>query len=98
MTALMDVSPFTGSETTKKIIAEQIRERWGEEAVKEYDPYTNCMTARSWMLRRQMKIKKGERALKSITLCESKDKKTGFVRKFSRPVYLFSWLQVEPIN
>jgi hypothetical protein len=98
MTALMDVSPYTGSEATKKMVEAQIRARWGEAAVEEYDPYTNCMTYRAWVVKRQMRVKKGERALKSITLCEAKDKKTGVTRKFSRPVFLFFHRQVEPIS
>lgn len=46
---LLEPTNYTGSENTHAIIAQQIRERFGEEAEKDYDPLTNCRTFRSWL-------------------------------------------------
>jgi hypothetical protein len=95
---LKAVSTYSGSPVTRASVGQQILMRFGEEAAKNYDPYTNCMTARQWALRRQMKIKKGEVSLKSTSLLDLTDKKTGETKKVVRKIHLFAENQVEPFK
>ena len=87
-------SNYQGSEATKAMVAEQIRERWGERAAKSFDPYHDCMTATAWFAA-GFKIKKGEKALKSITFIEAEDDEGNVHRKIRRGVSLFYKRQVE---
>lgn len=66
------VSQWKGSRYTASNVAHQILKRWGEDAVKEYHPEVNCFTFRGWQ-ERGYKIKKGEKALRSITFVKSKE-------------------------
>jgi hypothetical protein len=51
---------------TRQKVEEQIRERFGEEAAAVYSPVTNCFPFRLW-LKKGFVVKKGEKALQSIT-------------------------------
>ncbi len=93
---LLEPTNYTGSENTHAIIAQQIRERFGEEAEKDYDPLTNCRTFRSW-LALGYRVKKGEKALKSVTFVEKEDEHGKVTAKFPKTVCLFYQLQVEKI-
>lgn len=86
-------TPYTGSELTRKMIQNQIRERFGEAEALKYDPYTNCRTFKQWMSL-GLVPKKGQRALQSVTYIESKNER-GEVIKIPRTVSLFYRLQVE---
>ena len=90
------VSPYKGSEATYEMVKEQIAERWGDEVAEEYDPHTDAMPYSSW-LAFGYRVKKGQKALKSITFVEVKDEKDKVVRKIRRTVCLFHKLQVEKI-
>ncbi|OHA37770.1 MAG: hypothetical protein A3H57_04825 [Candidatus Taylorbacteria bacterium RIFCSPLOWO2_02_FULL_43_11] len=86
-------SPYRGSEKTCEMVREQIRERWSDELADEFDPYTDAMPAVSWMAY-GYRIRKGEKALKSVTFVEVKDEKGEVVRKIRRVVNLFHHCQV----
>ena len=93
---ILDESPYKGSLKTKEMVASQIEERFCAQAVKEYDPYQNCFTFREW-LRRGYKVKKGERALRSVTYVEKRDPMGNVIKKYPKTVCLFYVLQVNPI-
>ena len=88
------VSEYTGSEVTKSMISEQIKARWGESELKNYDPFHNARTFKSW-LKLGFCVRKGEKALKSITYTETKDIEGNVVKRIRRPVFLFYYRQVE---
>jgi hypothetical protein len=90
-------SNYQGSETTKNMVEEQIRERWGDELASQYDPYVNCLPFRKWT-EAGYKIKAGEKALKSITYVEVKDKNGEVIRKYPRTISLFFIAQVEKVR
>src|SRR3989338_5922750 len=91
------VSPYRGSETTYEMVKEQIEKRWGEECAEEFDPHTDAMPYSSWAAHGFV-VKKGQRALKSITFIEVKDENDKVVRKVKRTVNLFHKRQVEKIS
>ena len=76
------------------MVANQILERFGEDAVKKYDPKTNCFTYKAWQ-ERGFQVKKGEKALHSITFIEEKDTAGNVIKKHPPNVNLFYELQVE---
>lgn len=91
-----EVASWKGSPHTAAMVASQIRERWGDEEVKKYDPKTNCFTYNTWKAKGFV-VKKGEKALKSATFVDiSKDDEREELRP--RNVSLFYYLQVEPIK
>ena len=93
-------SVWKGSRYTASDIAHQIAERWGEEAVKAYDPQVNCFTFRGWQ-ERGYRVKKGEKALKTYTfigsekivLLDGTERTEG--RSYPKTVCLFYINQVE---
>ena len=87
---------YRGSKSTAECVGAQIVERYGEAEAKNYNPQLNCKTFKQW-IQDGFKVKKGEKALKSYTLIEMKDKH-GDVTKRRRTVNLFYILQVEPLN
>lgn len=86
-------TPFTGSEHTQAMVRNQISERWGEVEAQRYDPYQNARTFAQW-LKLGYRVKKGERALRSVTYVEIKNEK-GELVKIPHTVLLFYRLQVE---
>lgn len=90
------VSPYRGSEATYEMVKEQIRERWGEESAEEFDPATDAMPFGSWAAF-GFRVRKGEKALKSVTFIEVRDESDKIVRKVRRTVNLFHKRQVEKI-
>ncbi|PIR83687.1 hypothetical protein COU18_03345 [Candidatus Kaiserbacteria bacterium CG10_big_fil_rev_8_21_14_0_10_51_14] len=88
------VSPYKGSETTYEMVKEQIAKRWGEDAAEEFDPYTDAMPFSSWLAQGYV-VKKGQKALKSVTFVEVKDENDKVVKKIRRTVNLFHKRQVE---
>jgi len=87
-------SPYRGSEKTYEMVKEQIEKRWGEEVAEDFDPHTDAMPYSSWVAYGFV-VKKGQKALKSITFLEVKDKDDKVVRKIKRTVNLFHKRQVE---
>lgn len=90
---------WQGSLNTLSHVAEQIKERFGEDAVAIYDPLVNCFTYKRW-LEMGYQVRKGEKALKSITWVKGTREKDGQVTgfKFPRTVNLFFVSQVDQIN
>ena len=86
-------SPYRGSEKTYEMVKEQTRERWGDELADEFDPYTDCMPLVSWTAY-GYRVRKGEKALKSVTYVEVKNEKEEIVRTIRRSINLFHHCQV----
>lgn len=93
----MTKTNYKGSQTTASQIAKQIAERWGEEEIKNYNPLENCMTYKKWT-ENGYRIKKGERALKTFTIVEKKNKEDEIIAKYSKVINLFYIKQVEKIK
>jgi len=91
------VSEYTGSETTKSIVEEAIKEKYGEAELKNLDCYHNTRTFFSWA-KLGFKVRRGEKAIKSITYVEQKDANGNILKKYRRPVFLFYYRQVEKIG
>lgn len=90
------VSPYRGSEATYEMVREQIRERWGDEAADEFDPHTDAMPLVSWASY-GYRVKKGSKALKSVTYVEVKGEDGKVEKKIRRVVNLFYKLDVEKV-
>lgn len=88
------ISPYRGSESTYEMVKEQIQERWGEECAEEFDPHTDAMPLVSWASY-GYRVKKGEKALKSVTYVEVKNDKGEVEKKIRRVVNLFHKNQVQ---
>jgi len=88
------VSSWKGSLNTTKNVRKQIIERWGEEEASNYDPKCNYLTFNQWS-ENGYRVKKGEKAIKSITLLEKKDERGEVIRKYAKTVNLFYMRQVE---
>lgn len=87
---------FSGSEVTRKMVEEQIRERYGDKVADEYDPLTNVRTFKNWK-EVGHHVKKGEKAIRSITFVDVKDPQGNTVKKYPKTVFLFHYRQVEKI-
>ena len=87
------LSPYKGSEATYEMVKEQIAQRWGDEVAEDFDPHTDAMPYVCW-LAFGYRVKRGEKALKSITFVEIKDKHGKVERKIRRVVNLFHKRQV----
>lgn len=91
------VSPYRGSEQTYEMVKEQVRERWGDKVAETFDPHRDAMPF-SWWIKQGYAVKKGSKALKSVTIVEVKDDEGKIIRTFPRSVNLFHRKQVEPIH
>lgn len=91
------VNTYRGSEATRSMIEDQIREKYGESELKNYDPHYSARTFHSW-LKLGFKVRKGEKALKSITFIETKDANGNILKKIKRPCFIFYYRQVELIT
>ena len=91
------VNSYKGSEATKSLVEKEIQKRWGKAELKNYNPKYTARTFHSW-LSLGFKIKRGEKAIKSITFIEQKDKDGNTISKVKRPCFLFYYLQVEKVN
>lgn len=90
-------SGYSGSTATFELVSDEIRKRWGEAEAKKYDPYTNALTFTKWALL-GYRVKKGERAIRSITFIESKNPDGSVTKRYKKSVCLFYYLQVEKVN
>ena len=88
---------YTGSELTRAIVEKEVEARWGKAEVKNLDLKNNVRTFSSW-LACGWKIRKNEKAIKSVTYIERKDSEGRVIKKYSHPVYLFTYRQVERID
>ena len=90
------VSGYTGSETTRDMVASEIERRWGKAEVKKYDPERNtCLTFSRW-LSLGYAPRRGEKAIRSVTFIEQKDAQGNVIKTIPRPVFLFYVRQIEP--
>lgn len=90
------VSNYKGSQKTFDLVAKQIKERFGAGEEKKYDPYSNCLSFKCW-LKQGYRVRRGEKALKSVTIIEKKDA-AGVITKYPKTVNLFYYLQVEKVR
>jgi hypothetical protein len=90
----MEIAQWRGSETTASAVREEIAKRWGEKEAENYDPRTNCFTFRTWRTK-GYHVKKGEKAIRSMTVKEVTDEDTKEIKKYPKTVYLFYIKQVE---
>ena len=88
---------FRGSETTAKMVREQLAERFGPEVAEDYNPYENVATLRTWG-QHGYRVKKGEKALRSITMVEKKDKNGEVIKRYPRRVSFFHISQCERVG
>jgi len=93
----MQATSYKGSESTRKKVAEQIAKKYGDEEAKNYNPELNVRTYRSW-LEEGFKVKKGEKAIRSVTFIEVKNKSGEVIKKYPKTVNLFYIKQVEKIT
>jgi len=92
----MPTTNYRGSAITKKMVTEQIALRFGQEAAQNYNPYVNCMPYKKW-LAAGYRVRRGEKALKSITYVEVKNESGEVIKKYPKTVNLFYEKQVEEI-
>jgi hypothetical protein len=93
---------WRGSEKTADAVREEIARCWGDEEAAKYDPLTNCFTIGTWN-QLGYRVKKGEKAIRSITYVEGTDQtdtdedaaEEPDVRTYRKTVYLFYRTQVE---
>ena len=96
---IQELAHWKGSLKTADAVRDEIANRWGAQEAENYDPTKNCFTFKTW-LAKGYAVKKGEKAIRSMTMVEVKDEnaKEGEeteVRKYPKTVYLFYIKQVE---
>jgi hypothetical protein len=98
---LKTLAHWRGSEKTADAVREEIARRWGDEEAAKYNPLTNCFTIQTWN-KLGYRVKKGEKAIRSITYVEgtdhtgeAEDEEEADVRTYPKTVYLFYRTQVE---
>jgi antirestriction protein ArdC len=100
---LQTLAHWRGSVKTADAVREEIARRYGEAEAENYNPEKNCFTFQTWKAL-GYRVKKGEKAIRSITYVEAKDKpekekntdgEEQEIRKYPKTVYLFYILQVE---
>lgn len=85
-------STWRGSEKTAENMRQQIRERFGEKAAKEYDPKIHVLSLRRWS-EFGIRVRKGESALRTYTIIE--DDKDAEGKSFRRSLPVFHYLQTD---
>jgi N-terminal domain of anti-restriction factor ArdC len=95
---MTQLAQWKGSEDTAEAVRNEIARRWGETEAENYDPTKNCFTFNTWKAK-GYHVKKGEKAIRSITLVEASDPDSEGdekeVIRYPKPVYLFYIKQVE---
>lgn len=93
-----EISNFSGSEKTRSIVESEIISRWGKSELKNYDPLRSALTFRNW-IQLGMVPKKGEKAIRSFVVLETRDKKdpTKVVKRI-KSIYLFYYRQVQELK
>jgi hypothetical protein len=90
------ISNYHGSKETFNLVAKQIKDRFGDKEVKKYNPYTNCLTYNQWF-KIGYKVKKGSKALKSLTFIKVEDEAGNIVKTYPKTINLFYYLDTEKI-
>jgi len=91
-------TPYRGSENTAKMVRDEIRKRWGDKAAEEYNPYFTTRTYRNWS-RINYRVRKNERAIKSIVLVPlEEDEKGNVIKSYPKVINLFHINQVERLK
>ena len=90
-----EISNFSGSDKTKSIVEAEILKRWGPSELNFYDPLRSTLTAKNWIQKFSMIPKKGEKAIRSFVVLETRDKKdpTKVIKRI-KSIYLFHYRQV----
>src|SRR6266571_8979964 len=93
------VAHWKGSIQTADAVRKEIAKRYGEIEAAKYDPRTNCFTFQTWKAK-GYSVKKGEKAIRSMTLIEKEDPNAEEgeqteKRTYPKTVYLFYIKQVE---
>jgi len=86
-------SIYKGGKTAEFVRAE-IAKRYGPQEASSYNPSANCFTFAGWRQRGYL-VKKGEKAILSVTFVEVEGDDGGKV-SYPKSVYLFARPQVEP--
>lgn len=89
------VSPFSGSQETLALVSEQIKAKYGATELKNLDCYHNLRTFQAWK-KLGWKIRKSEKAIRSITYVEKKDMAGNVIKRYRKPVFLFYYRQLQP--
>ena len=94
-----ELAHWKGSTKTAEAVRQEIAARWGAQEAENYDPMKNCFTFKTWKAKGYF-VKKGEKAIRSMTLIEVKDQTTDEgkeqeKRTYPKTVYLFYIKQVE---
>jgi len=93
-----EISNYMGSEKTRALVEEEIVRRWGQGELKNYDPLRSALTFKNWM-QQGMVPKKGEKAIRSFVVLETKDKKDPKkIIKRIKSIYLFYYRQVQELK
>ncbi len=92
-----EISNYSGSEKTRSIVEAEIARRWGQGELKNYDPMRSALTFKNW-IQLGMVPRKGEKAIRSFVVLETKDKKDPkkVVRRI-KSIYLFYYRQVQEL-
>ena len=90
------ISPYRGSEATYEMVKEQLRQRYGDKCANEFDAYTDAMPLISWASY-GYRVRKNEKALKSVTYLEVKNDRGEIEKKIRRVVNLFHKNQVQKV-
>ena len=94
-----ELAHWKGSLKTADAVREEIAERYGAQEAENYDPRENCFTFKTWLAKGYV-VKKGEKAIRSMTLVEVKDENAekgeeAEKRTYPKTVYLFYIKQVK---
>ena len=90
------VSPYRGSEKTYELVRKQVRERYGDECAESFDPSCDAMPFVCWA-NYGYRVKRGEKAFRSVTVIEMKNDKGEVQMRYPRSVLLFHKKQVEKV-
>lgn len=91
------LTPYRGSEHTAARVRMEIERRFGKKAAESYDPAHNCRSYREWR-KIGYKVKSKEKAIKSVTVIETKDDEGNIIKTFPKTVSLFFVTQVERVS
>jgi len=85
---------YRGSVENYLAVMEQIRNRWGDDEAKRYDPKRNARTYAAWR-EAGLRVKRGETALKSTTFIPIENERGEVIDTYKKTISLFYYLQLE---
>ena len=96
---IQELAHWKGSLKTADAVRQEIANRWGAQEADNYNPTKNCFTFKTWLAKGYV-VKKGEKAIRSMTLVEVKDEnaedgKEAETKRYPKTVYLFYIKQVK---